>query len=186
MGANLQDDYAYAQKVRAQLAKLAFLRDLQYAQETELPHGRYQYRPRRAPDSSASPWPTLSARWSPPLPRRASPNPTYWRDPVSGNGFQIQVQLPQNRMQSIDAVGASLRWCDGRRAAATLRYCDPGTGHDAGPHRALQRTARGQPDRQPARHRARGCRGTDRARFARRRDAAQERQRANPRRDSAL
>src|SRR5437763_7068613 len=26
----------------------------------------------------------------------------YWRDPVSGNGFQIQVQLPQNRVQSVD------------------------------------------------------------------------------------
>ena len=26
----------------------------------------------------------------------------YWRDPVSGNGFQIQVQLPQNRVQSVE------------------------------------------------------------------------------------
>jgi multidrug efflux pump subunit AcrB len=26
----------------------------------------------------------------------------YWRDPVSGNGFQIQVEVPQNRVQSID------------------------------------------------------------------------------------
>ena len=28
--------------------------------------------------------------------------PNYWRDPNSGNAFQIQVQLPQNRMQSAD------------------------------------------------------------------------------------
>jgi len=31
--------------------------------------------------------------------------PNYWRDPGSGNAFQIQVQLPQNRMQSLDSVG---------------------------------------------------------------------------------
>src|SRR5215470_4561831 len=28
----------------------------------------------------------------------------YWRDPVSGNGFQIQVQLPENRIQSVDDI----------------------------------------------------------------------------------
>ena len=32
--------------------------------------------------------------------------PNYWRDPNSGNAFQIQVELPQNRMQSVDAVGS--------------------------------------------------------------------------------
>ncbi|MCX6619704.1 MAG: efflux RND transporter permease subunit, partial [Acidobacteria bacterium] len=31
--------------------------------------------------------------------------PNFWRDPVTGNAFQIQVQLPQNRMQSVEAVG---------------------------------------------------------------------------------
>ena len=36
-GINLQDDYAYAQKVQAQLAKLPFLRDLQFAQELNYP-----------------------------------------------------------------------------------------------------------------------------------------------------
>src|SRR5581483_10128078 len=33
MGMNLQDDYAYAQKIRQQFANLTFLRDLQFAQE---------------------------------------------------------------------------------------------------------------------------------------------------------
>src|SRR6202011_775077 len=32
-------------------------------------------------------------------------SPNYWRDPVSGNGFQIQVQLPQNRIQSTADIG---------------------------------------------------------------------------------
>ena len=29
-------------------------------------------------------------------------DPNYWRDPVSGNGFQIQVEIPQNRVRSIE------------------------------------------------------------------------------------
>ena len=32
--------------------------------------------------------------------------PNYWRDPNSGNAFQIQVELPQNRMQSVEEVGS--------------------------------------------------------------------------------
>ena len=36
-GISLQDDYKYAQKVRTQMAKLAFLRDLQFAQAADFP-----------------------------------------------------------------------------------------------------------------------------------------------------
>jgi multidrug efflux pump subunit AcrB len=32
-------------------------------------------------------------------------DPNYWRDPNSGNAFQIQVELPQNRIQSVEQVG---------------------------------------------------------------------------------
>ncbi len=32
-------------------------------------------------------------------------DPNYWRDPNSGNAFQIQVELPQNQMQSVAQVG---------------------------------------------------------------------------------
>ena len=42
--------------------------------------------------------------------------PNYWRDPNSGNAFQIQVQLPQNRMQSAEQVGDHPG--DARRASA--------------------------------------------------------------------
>ena len=36
-------------------------------------------------------------------------DPNYWRDPNSGNAFQIQVELPQNQMQSVDAGGQTSR-----------------------------------------------------------------------------
>jgi multidrug efflux pump subunit AcrB len=32
--------------------------------------------------------------------------PNYWRDPTSGNAFQIQVELPQNRIQSVEQMGS--------------------------------------------------------------------------------
>jgi len=33
-------------------------------------------------------------------------DPNYWRDPNSGNAFQIQVELPQNQIQSVEQVGS--------------------------------------------------------------------------------
>jgi multidrug efflux pump subunit AcrB len=41
--------------------------------------------------------------------------PNYWRDPNSGNAFQIQVELPQNRMQSVEDVGELPIMLNGQR-----------------------------------------------------------------------
>ena len=103
-GISLQDDYGYAQKVQAQMAKLSFLRDLRFAQEMNYPTMDISIDRERAgqlgltmADVARSVVPaTSSSRFT---------QPNYWRDPNSGNAFQIQVQLPQNRMQSIDELG---------------------------------------------------------------------------------
>jgi multidrug efflux pump subunit AcrB len=103
-GASLQDDYGFASKLRTHLAKLGFLRDLQYAQEGSFPTLDIAIDRERAgqfgltmSDVARSVVPaTSSSRFT---------QPNFWRDPASGNAFQIQVQLPQNRMQSVDAVG---------------------------------------------------------------------------------
>jgi len=105
MGVNLQDDYNFAQKVQQQLAKLSFLRDLQYAQEQNYPTMDININRERAgqfgltmADVVRSVVPaTSSSRFT---------QPNYWRDPNSGQAFQIQVQLPQNRTQSVDALGS--------------------------------------------------------------------------------
>jgi multidrug efflux pump subunit AcrB len=102
-GASLQDDYAYAQKVQVQLAKLSFLRDLQFAQEMNYPTLDIKIDRDRAgqfgltmADVTRSVVPaTSSSRFT---------QPNYWRDPNSGNAFQIQLQIPQNRMQSIEEL----------------------------------------------------------------------------------
>jgi multidrug efflux pump subunit AcrB len=52
--------------------------------------------------------------------------PNFWRDPVSGNGFQIQVQIPQNRVKSVEDVQNLRVSGDGPRAlmsdVADVRY----------------------------------------------------------------
>src|SRR5579859_433559 len=112
-GISLQDDYTYAQKVQTQMAKLAFLRDLQFAQAADFPTLDIDIDRERAgqfgltmADVVRSVVPaTSSSRFT---------QPNYWRDPNSGNAFQIQVQLPQNRMQSAENVGNVPVMQDGR------------------------------------------------------------------------
>jgi multidrug efflux pump subunit AcrB len=103
-GTNLQDDYAFARKVRTEAAKLPFLRDLQFAQEVNYPTLDITVDRDRAgqfgltmADVARSIVPaTSSSRFT---------QPNYWRDPTSGNAFQIQVELPQNRLQSVKDIG---------------------------------------------------------------------------------
>ncbi|HYW45796.1 MAG TPA: efflux RND transporter permease subunit [Bryobacteraceae bacterium] len=103
-GVSLQDDYGYAQKVQAQLASLAFLRDLQFAQEMNYPTLDITIDRERAGQLGL----TMSDVVRSVVPATSSSRftqPNYWRDPASGNAFQIQVQLPQNRIQSEEDVG---------------------------------------------------------------------------------
>ena len=103
-GPSLADDYGFAQKIQAHLAKLGFVRDLQFAQEYNYPTLDININRERAgqfgltmADVVRSVVPaTSSSRFT---------EPNYWRDPNSGNAFQIQVELPQNRIQSVDELG---------------------------------------------------------------------------------
>jgi multidrug efflux pump subunit AcrB len=97
------------------MAKLDFLRDLQFAQELNYPTLDIDIDRERAGqfgltmgDVARSVVPATSSS------RFTAPN--YWRDPVSGNAFQIQVQLPQNLMQSIEQMGGLPLMRDGRAA----------------------------------------------------------------------
>jgi multidrug efflux pump subunit AcrB len=112
-GVSLPDLYAYAQKAQAQMAKLDFLRDLGIAQAPDFPTLDINIDRDRAgqfgltmADVARSMVPATSSS------RFIQPN--YWRDPNSGNAFQIQVQLPQNRIQSLDAIGDVPVMQDGR------------------------------------------------------------------------
>jgi multidrug efflux pump subunit AcrB len=104
-GIGLQNDYEYAQKIRASLARLGFLRDLKFSQEMNYPTLDIAIDRKRTgqfgltmADVVHSVVPaTSSSRFT---------DPNYWRDPNSGNAFQIQVELPQNQIQSVEQVGS--------------------------------------------------------------------------------
>jgi multidrug efflux pump subunit AcrB len=100
-GVSLAADRTYAEKIRGELTKLSFLRDLQFAQPLDYPtvdvtidrERAGQYGLTMADISKSVVAATSSSRFT---------EPNYWRDPTSGNAFQIQVEIPQNRMQSMD------------------------------------------------------------------------------------
>src|SRR5439155_4451188 len=102
-GPNLAENRAYAEKVRQQLAQIPSLRDLQYEQSLDYPTIEVNVDRQLAGLSGVtaedvgralSPA-TLSSRFTTPL---------FWRDPKSGNGFQVQVEIPQAKMNSISQV----------------------------------------------------------------------------------
>jgi multidrug efflux pump subunit AcrB len=112
-GASLADDYTFAGSLRAQLAKLPFLRDLQLAQEPSFPTLDIAVDRDRAGQFGL----TMADVVRSVVPATSSSRfvqPNYWRDPNSGNAFQIQVQLPQYRMQSVDDVANLPVMHDGR------------------------------------------------------------------------
>jgi multidrug efflux pump subunit AcrB len=100
---NLADDRAFAEKVRVELAKLPSLRDLRYAQPLEYPSLEVNVDRDRAGQFGLSMADigksmvaaTSSSRYT---------DLNFWRDPRSGNGFQIQVEIPQSRVASIEDV----------------------------------------------------------------------------------
>jgi multidrug efflux pump subunit AcrB len=111
-GVSLPDNYGFAQKIRAQLAKLDFLRDVGYVQELNYPTLDINIDRDRAGQFGL----TMADVVKSVVPATSSSRftePNYWRDPVSGNGFQIQVQLPQNRIQSVEQIGTLPVMLDG-------------------------------------------------------------------------
>jgi len=100
-GFNLSDDHAYAERVRAELAKISHLRDLHYAQPLEYPSLNVDIDRVRTGqlgltvDQVARSVET--ATWSS---RFVSRN--FWQDPATGIGYQVQVEVPQNEMKSMD------------------------------------------------------------------------------------
>jgi multidrug efflux pump subunit AcrB len=85
------------------LSKINGLRDLQYGQPFDYPTVQVAIDRNRAGQFNltvADVAKSLVAATS--SSRFVEPN--YWRDPVSGNGFQIQVEIPQHRVRSIEQL----------------------------------------------------------------------------------
>ncbi len=103
-GPNLADDRAFAEKVRAELIKIPSIRDLQYGQALDYPTINVEIDRERAGlggvtahDVARSVVAATSSS------RFVVPN--YWPDPKTGIGYQVQVEIPYQVMDSIDEVG---------------------------------------------------------------------------------
>ena len=102
-GPSLAVTRGFAEKLHGELAKVASLRDLQYAQPLDYPSLQIQIDRDRAGQFGVTSGEvarslvaaTSSSRYT---------DLNFWRDPGSGNGFQIQVEIPQSRVASIEDV----------------------------------------------------------------------------------
>jgi multidrug efflux pump subunit AcrB len=104
-GVNLDQNYAYLAKIETELRKLSFLRDVSIVQPQKYPtvevniDRQYagQFGLTMADVTNSMVAATGSSRFT---------SPNYWRDPNTGNAFQIQVQLPPSRAQGLPALSS--------------------------------------------------------------------------------
>ena len=102
-GTNLADSRRYAEKLRSFLAKVPTLRDLAFEQELDYPTVKVTVDRERAgvlgvtaQDVAKSVVAgTSSSRYT---------SANYWADPKSGIGYQVQVEIPELQMNSLEEV----------------------------------------------------------------------------------
>jgi len=98
-GPKMADNRSYAAKIHGQLAAITSLRDLQYGQSLDYPTVDVRIDREKAAQSGVTAddvarslvAATSSSRFV---------VPNYWRDPASGVGYQVQVEVPQSLMRS--------------------------------------------------------------------------------------
>jgi multidrug efflux pump subunit AcrB len=102
-GPNLADSRQYAEKLRGVLAQVPTLRDLAFEQELDYPTVKVNVNRERAGvlgvtanDVAKSVVAgTSSSRYT---------SANYWADPKSGIGYQVQVEIPEQQMNSLEEV----------------------------------------------------------------------------------
>jgi len=102
-GPNLAASHEYAEKLREAFSKISSLRDLQYGQSLDYPTIDVGFNRERGGLMGVK---TADAARS--LVAATSSSrfvaPTYWADPNSGVSYQIQVQVPQTNVTSIEQI----------------------------------------------------------------------------------
>jgi multidrug efflux pump subunit AcrB len=103
-GPQYADVASYAERVRKKLAAVPVLRDLEYEEPQHYP--TVDIRVNRAMAGQLGT--TADAVGSAVVSATASSRfvaPSYWRDPKSGVSYQVQVQVPQAKMTSLEDIG---------------------------------------------------------------------------------
>ena len=102
-GPNLAANRGFAEKVKTEMQKISALRDLQFAQPLDYPTVDIAIDRERAGQLGVTVEQvgrSMSAATS--SSRYVQPN--YWRDPASGVSYQVQVEIPQSRMSTIEEL----------------------------------------------------------------------------------
>jgi multidrug efflux pump subunit AcrB len=102
-GPSLAANRAFADKVLAEMKKVSTLRDLQFGQPLDYPTVNISIDRERAGQLGLTVEQvgrsllaaTSSSRFT---------QPVYWGDPATGTAYQVQVELPQSRIASIEDV----------------------------------------------------------------------------------
>jgi multidrug efflux pump subunit AcrB len=103
-GPNQSDNRAYMQKVYEEMAKIATLRDLAFGQSFDYPRISVEIDRERAGLAGV----TVSEASAALISATSSSRyvvPVFWADPRSGIGYQVQLQVPPARINSLDQVG---------------------------------------------------------------------------------
>lgn len=102
-GPNFAESRQFAEKVRQELAKLPFLRDLQYGQSLDYPTIEVQVDREKAGAVELTP-----ADISRSLITATSSSrfviPNYWADPKSGIAYQVQVEIPRPVVRTVEGT----------------------------------------------------------------------------------
>ena len=103
-GGSLDENRAYAARVRQELERLETLRDVQISQSLDYPTVQVRIdRERAAASDVTAAQIARSVVAATSSSRFVSPN--YWPDPKTGIGYQVQIEIPQARMASLDDLG---------------------------------------------------------------------------------
>jgi multidrug efflux pump subunit AcrB len=102
-GPSFPDSRQFAEKIRGELAKLSFLRDLQYGQSMDYPTIDVNVDREKAGLVGLTPLDvsrsivtaTSSSRFT---------VPNYWADPKTGIAYQVQVEIPRPVVRNVDGM----------------------------------------------------------------------------------
>lgn len=102
-GKNLAQGREYAEKVKKQLEKISYLRDVQYGLPLDYPSLQINYDRVRAGQMGVSVEQAAKSVLAGTSSSRLT-QPIYWLDKAAGNAYQVQVEYPQFRMNSPDQI----------------------------------------------------------------------------------
>jgi multidrug efflux pump subunit AcrB len=104
-GPNFAESREYADKIRAELAKVPALRDLQFGQSRDYPTIQVDVDREKAGLAGLTPQDVSKALVTATSSSRFV-TPNYWADPKSGIAYQVQVEVPRPVVRTPDGIQA--------------------------------------------------------------------------------